>query len=54
MIREYISVTLAKAHYDTLPYDGSYYGEIPDFKGVYTNTDTLEECRNLLEEVLEE
>ena len=54
MIRESTSVALAKTHYDTLPYDDSYYGEIADFKGVYTNTDTLAECRNLLEEVLKE
>ncbi|MFH1560652.1 MAG: type II toxin-antitoxin system HicB family antitoxin [Chloroflexota bacterium] len=54
MIREYITAALAKAHYETLPDDGSCYGEIPDFNGVYANAPTLEVCRNLLEEVLEE
>ncbi|MBI2856046.1 MAG: type II toxin-antitoxin system HicB family antitoxin [Chloroflexi bacterium] len=54
MIREYISAALAKARYEILTDDGSYYGEIPGFNGVYANANTLEECRNLLEEVLEE
>ena len=54
MIREYIDTALAKAHYEILPDDNSYYGEIPDFNGVYSNAPTLEECRTLLEEVLEE
>ena len=54
MIREYISAAMGKAHYETLPDDGSYYGEIPDLNGVYAVAATLEECRNLLEEVLEE
>ena len=54
MIREYINAALAKAHYETLSDDGSYYGEIPDFNGVYANAATPEECRTLLEEVLEE
>lgn len=43
MIREYISAAMGKAHYETLPDDGSYYGEIPDFNGVYANAATLEE-----------
>jgi predicted RNase H-like HicB family nuclease len=54
MIREYISAAMSKAHYETLLDDGSHYGEIPDCNGVYANAATLEECRNLLEEVLEE
>lgn len=39
--------------YEILPDDGSFYGEIPDFDGVYANADTLERCREELEEVLE-
>ncbi|MCH8090595.1 MAG: type II toxin-antitoxin system HicB family antitoxin [Chloroflexi bacterium] len=54
MIREYISAAMSKAHYEILTDDCSYYGDIPGFEGVYANAPTLEECRNLLEEVLEE
>ena len=54
MIREYIDAAMAKAEYEILSDDGSFYGEIPGFQGVYSNADTLEECRRVLEEVLEE
>ncbi len=54
MIREYIGAAMSKAHYEILADDHSYYGDIPGFEGVYANAPTLEECRNLLEEVLEE
>lgn len=53
MIRQYIAKAMAKAEYEILCDDGSFYGEIPGFQGVYSNTDTLEECRIELEEVLE-
>ncbi|MDM8551453.1 type II toxin-antitoxin system HicB family antitoxin [Desulfobacterales bacterium HSG2] len=33
--------------------DNTYYGEIPGFQGVYSNTDSPEECRKQLLEVLE-
>ncbi len=45
---------MRKARYEILPDDGSFYGEIPGFDGVYANADTLEACRDELEEVLEE
>jgi predicted RNase H-like HicB family nuclease len=45
---------MGKARYEILPNDGSFYGEIDGFNGVYANADTLEECRDELEEVLEE
>ena len=54
MIRQYIDAAMARAKFDNLEDDGSCYGEIPDFQGVYANADTLEECRKELEEVLEE
>ena len=37
-----------------LPDDASFYGEIPDFQGVYANARTQESCREQLQEVLEE
>ena len=54
MIREYIASAMKRARYEILSDDGSYYGEIPGFDGVYANAQQLEGCRNLLEEVLEE
>ena len=42
------------ARYEILPSDGSFYGEIPGFDGVYANAKTLKACREELEEVLEE
>ena len=45
---------MQRAQYEILSDDGTYYGEIPGFDGVYANAPQLEQCRNLLEEVLEE
>jgi predicted RNase H-like HicB family nuclease len=36
-----------------LPDDRSFYGEIEGFQGVYANADTLEACRDEVEDVLE-
>ncbi|MSQ07505.1 MAG: type II toxin-antitoxin system HicB family antitoxin [Dehalococcoidia bacterium] len=54
MIREYLGAAMKRARYEILSDDGTFYGEIPSFNGVYANAPQLEECRNLLEEVLEE
>lgn len=54
MLREYIRGGMGRARYEILDGDGTYYGEIPGFEGVYANADTLEDCRDELEEVLEE
>ena len=54
MIREYIAAAMKRAKYEILEDDGTYYGEIPAFQGVYSNAEHLEDCRNMLEEVLEE
>lgn len=45
---------MRKAKYEILEDNEGFYGEISGFQGVYSNAGTLEECRNLLEEVLEE
>ena len=54
MFREYLAAAMKRAQYEILSDDGTYYGEIPGFDGVYANAPHLERCRNLLEEVLEE
>jgi predicted RNase H-like HicB family nuclease len=54
MLTDYIRAAMRKARYEILPDDGTFYGEIPGFDGVYANADTLESCREELEEILEE
>jgi predicted RNase H-like HicB family nuclease len=54
MLTSYIRAAMRRAKYEILSDDGSFYGEIPGFRGVYANADTLEACREELEEVLEE
>ena len=53
MLRDYFSAALHRAQYEILSDDGSFYGEIPTFEGVFANSASLEECRDELEEVLE-
>ena len=54
MLTNFIRAAMGKAKYEILQDDKSYYGEISGFDGVYANADSLEACRNELEEVLEE
>ena len=54
MLTKYLKAALHQAKYHILADDGTFYGEIPYFQGVWANTDTLETCRDELEEVLEE
>jgi predicted RNase H-like HicB family nuclease len=54
MLTSYLHAAMCHAKYEILSDDGTYYGEIPGFEGVYANADTLEACRDELEEVLEE
>ena len=54
MLRNYIQAAMRQARYEILPDEGTFYGEIPGFDGVYANADKLETCREELEEVLEE
>ena len=54
MLRDYLGAAMHRARYEILPDDGKFYGEIPGCDGVYAYSDTLEACREELEEVLEE
>ncbi|MDZ7260718.1 MAG: type II toxin-antitoxin system HicB family antitoxin [candidate division KSB1 bacterium] len=54
MLLKYIQEAMRRAKYEIRSDDNSFYGEIPGFDGVYANAATLEECREELEEVLEE
>jgi predicted RNase H-like HicB family nuclease len=54
MLTAYIRAAMGRAKYEILPDDGSYYGEIPGFQGVYASAATLEACREELESTLED
>jgi predicted RNase H-like HicB family nuclease len=52
VLSEYIQAAMQRAHHE-IPEDGTFYGEIPGFQGVFANAETLEDCREQLREVLE-
>ena len=52
MLTAYIQAAMRRATYEILA-DGSFYGEIPGFQGVWANASTLEACRGELQDVLE-
>lgn len=52
MITEYVQGAMKRATYEVLS-DGTFYGEIGGFRGVYASAPTLEECREELQDVLE-
>jgi predicted RNase H-like HicB family nuclease len=54
MLTKYLDAAMRHARYEILSDDGTYYGEIPECRGVYANAPTLEECRTELAEVLED
>lgn len=54
MLMKYINSALRQAKYEIIEDDGTFYGEIPGFQGVWANASTLEDCRDELAEVLEE
>ena len=53
MLTGYIRAAMRKAHCEILPDDGSFYGEIEGFQGVWADADTLEACGEELVEILE-
>lgn len=53
MISQFIEKKLKTARYKLLK-DKSYFGEIPSLRGVWASAKSLEECRQELQEVLED
>jgi predicted RNase H-like HicB family nuclease len=53
MVTKYLRTAMRGAKYELLE-EGGYYGSIPGFEGVWADALSLEECRDELEEVLEE
>jgi predicted RNase H-like HicB family nuclease len=54
MLTAYINAAMRKARYVILPEGEGYFGNIEGLQGVWANADTLEACREALQEVLEE
>jgi predicted RNase H-like HicB family nuclease len=52
MLTKYIEKAMRLAKYELIE-DGTYWGDIPGFQGVWGNAPTLEECREELQSVLE-
>jgi len=52
MLTRYIDAAMRRGTYEMLS-DGTFYGELPGFQGVFSNAATLEDCRDQLQEVLE-
>ena len=53
MLSEFIEKQLKRARYKILK-DGTYFGAIPGFNGVWASAIRLEDCRRELREVLED
>jgi len=53
MLQEYIQSALENSKYKVLE-DGTWFAEIPGFEGVWANSESVENCRQELIEVLEE
>lgn len=52
-LTDYLQAALSRARYKLLR-DGTYYGSVPGFRGVWADARTLEACRKELQEVLED
>ena len=53
MFTEFVLKKMKTARYELLG-DGTYFGTIPGFRGVWGNARTLEDCREELREVFED
>ena len=53
MLTRYIQEAMKRARYKVLD-GGTYFGQIAGLNGVWANERTMDECRAVLQEVLEE
>jgi predicted RNase H-like HicB family nuclease len=53
MLTAYIEAAMRHARFEWLDDSREWYGEIPELPGVWATTDSQEECRVELREVLE-
>ena len=54
MLIEYIKAAMKKAKYKMIEDPNPFFGEVPELPSVWANAATLEECRDELQEVIEE
>jgi predicted RNase H-like HicB family nuclease len=52
-LTSYIKAAMSEAQFESLP-DGTVYGHIPGFEGVWATSTTEAACRRELQEVLED
>lgn len=52
MLANYIDLVMERAAYEIIEDEGTYWGEIPGFQGVWARHETLEGCRRELREAL--
>ena len=53
MFQEFLTFYLNRAKYEIIDKGKTYYGEIPELRGVWATGKTLEECRKNILETLE-
>ena len=53
MLTRYIQAAMAHAHYELLADGEGYFGQIPELSGVWAQAETLEACRQQLQDALE-
>ena len=54
MLTEFIKKALAHAHYELIQDNEPFYGEVKALAGVWSTGKTLEECRDHLEQAIED
>ena len=54
MLTDYIKAAMRHAHYEYWDDDKVFFGKIPQLEGVLTTGKTLEDCREELEEIVED
>ena len=54
MLTKYMKAAMRHAESEIIEDDGTYYGHIPGFQGVWANEAILKECREELQSALED
>ncbi|HEX3556214.1 MAG TPA: type II toxin-antitoxin system HicB family antitoxin [Thermoanaerobaculia bacterium] len=54
MLFDYLTAALERATYEKIDDEEPFYGEIPGIQGVWATGKTLEECRRMLIQALED
>lgn len=54
MLTAYIQAAMRRAHYEMIDDTKPFYGSIPECQGVWASGETLEACRDELQDVLED